>query len=87
MTFEHPWILLLAILPALWAFKEWRDSARRVALCLKATGLAAVLIALAEPLSRHGRLYVQHSRLWAGWHAKTIEEAVQKAEQIQKQAA
>ncbi len=35
------------------------------------------LIALAEPLGRYGRLYVQHSRLWAGWHAKTIEEAEQ----------
>ena len=34
------------------------------------------LKALAEPLGRHGRLYIQHSRLWAGWHARTIEEAV-----------
>jgi N-acyl-D-amino-acid deacylase len=35
------------------------------------------LIALAQPLGRRGRLYVQHSRLWAGWHARTIEEAVE----------
>jgi N-acyl-D-amino-acid deacylase len=34
------------------------------------------LVALSEPLGRRGRLYVQHSRLWAGWHARTIEEAV-----------
>src|SRR5215207_637564 len=34
------------------------------------------LVALAQPLGRRGRLYVQHSRLWAGWHARTIDEAV-----------
>src|SRR6266540_4874260 len=28
------------------------------------------LIALAESLGRHGRLYVQHARWWAGWHAR-----------------
>src|SRR5262245_19463358 len=49
MTFGHAWVLLFAWLPALWVFFEWRDSARRVALSLKAAGLAAVLIALAEP--------------------------------------
>src|SRR5712691_9719075 len=35
------------------------------------------LKALAEPLGRRGRLYVQHSRLWAGWHERTIDEAVE----------
>jgi len=50
-----------------------------VGLTLVPSGFAGTeeLIALVEPLGRHGRLYVQHSRLWAGWHAKTIEEAVQ----------
>jgi len=50
-----------------------------VGLTLVPSGFADTneLIALAEPLGRYGRLYVQHSRLWAGWHAKTIEEAVQ----------
>ena len=61
MTFSHPWILLLAALPALWVFREWRGSARRVALCLKAGGLAAVLIALAEP-----RVVVYATRVAAG---------------------
>ena len=33
------------------------------------------LIALAESLGRHGRLYVQHARWWAGWHARALEGA------------
>jgi Ca-activated chloride channel family protein len=49
MTFEHPWVLLLAALPLLWALKEWPGSARRIALSLKAAGLSAVLVALSEP--------------------------------------
>ena len=49
MTFGHAWVLLFAWLPALWVYWEWRDSARRIALLLKAGGLAAVLLALAEP--------------------------------------
>jgi Ca-activated chloride channel family protein len=49
MTFGHAWVLLFCWLPALWVFWEWRDSARRTALALKAAGAAAVLFALAEP--------------------------------------
>src|SRR5262249_38146912 len=40
---------LLVSLPILWLAWEWRESARRIALLLKASGAAAVLIALAEP--------------------------------------
>jgi Ca-activated chloride channel family protein len=61
MSYEHPWVLLLAILPLLWVLREWRNSARRAALCLKAAGLAAVLIALAEP-----RLETYESKVAAG---------------------
>jgi Ca-activated chloride channel family protein len=49
MTFAHPWVLLIACLPAVWVAWEWRQSARRVALSLKAAGFAFVLLALAEP--------------------------------------
>jgi Ca-activated chloride channel family protein len=49
MSFGHAWVLLFACLPGLWVFWEWRDSARRIALLLKASGLAAVLLALSEP--------------------------------------
>lgn len=49
MSFQHGWVLLLVWTPALWVYWEWRSSARRVALILKAAGLAAVLLALAEP--------------------------------------
>src|SRR5579872_1458039 len=49
MTFGHAWVLLFACLPAAWVFWEWRESARRTALVLKAAGITAVLIALSEP--------------------------------------
>src|SRR6185369_1299521 len=49
MTFEHPWILLLVLVPAAWAAWEWRSSARRLALVLKAGTFAAIILALAEP--------------------------------------
>ena len=49
MSFGHTWVLLIAWLPALWVYWEWRDSARRTALVLRAAGLVAVLLALAEP--------------------------------------
>ena len=49
MTFVHPWIVPLALLPLGWAAVEWSNSARRAALVLKSLALAAILLALAEP--------------------------------------
>jgi uncharacterized membrane protein len=49
MTFDHPWALLLALLPAGWAAWEWRWSSRRMALLLKAGALLCVLLALSQP--------------------------------------
>lgn len=49
MTFDRPLALLLALLPVAWAAWEWRGSARRTALLLKAAALAAILLALAGP--------------------------------------
>src|ERR1039457_359572 len=49
MTFDHPFALLLLLLPALWAAGEWRLSARRSALLLKAGAFAAIALALAQP--------------------------------------
>src|SRR5262249_36770403 len=49
MSFGHAWVLLFVWLPVLWVWWEWKESARRLALCFKAAGLAAVVIALAEP--------------------------------------
>ncbi len=49
MTFAHPWLIPLALAPLLWAAWEWRNSARRTGLLLKAASLAAILLALAEP--------------------------------------
>ena len=49
MTFEHPWVLLLALLPIAWAAWEWRLSARRTALLLKAGTFLSVLLALSAP--------------------------------------
>jgi Ca-activated chloride channel family protein len=49
MTFDHPWVLLLALLPVAWAVWEWRLSARRAALLLKAATFLCVLLALSVP--------------------------------------
>jgi len=49
MTFDHPWLLLLVLLPAGWAAWEWASSARRLALLLKAGAFAAIALALAQP--------------------------------------
>jgi uncharacterized membrane protein len=49
MTFVHPWLLLFALAPILWAVWDWRNSTRHLALALKAASLAAILVALAEP--------------------------------------
>jgi Ca-activated chloride channel family protein len=58
MTFDYPWLLPLAFLPPIWAAWEWRSSARRGALVLKAAALAAILLALAQP-----RITVYESRI------------------------
>jgi len=50
MSFEHPWALLLLLLPAAWVAWEWRRSGRRPALLLKAGAFAAVALALAQPV-------------------------------------
>jgi len=49
MTFAHPWLIPLALAPLVWAAWEWRNSARRAGLVMKATAMAAILLALAEP--------------------------------------
>jgi hypothetical protein len=49
MTFDHPWALPLALLPVAWAVWEWRLSARRTALLLKAGTFFCVLLALSVP--------------------------------------
>ncbi|HTM50828.1 MAG TPA: VWA domain-containing protein [Bryobacteraceae bacterium] len=73
MTFEHPWVLLGALLPAVWLVWEWRESARRVALALRAAGLAAVLIALAEP-----RLTVYETKVAAAILVDTSASVTQR---------
>ena len=49
MTFARSWVIVLAFLPIAWAAWEWRTSARRAALALKATALFFVIAALSEP--------------------------------------
>ncbi len=49
MTFEHPWVLLLAIAPLVWMYFEFPRAPRRLSLVLKALSLAAVIVALSEP--------------------------------------
>lgn len=50
MTFERAWVLLFLAAPLAWAAWEWRGSGRRGALILKAASVAAVLMALAQPV-------------------------------------
>ena len=49
MTFAHPWLIPLVLVPLLWAAWEWRNSARRGSLAVKAAAIAAIVLALAEP--------------------------------------
>ena len=55
MTFDRAWALLLLVLPALWAWREWRN-ASHVAVLLKAAAFLAIIAALAQPrLTYHDR--------------------------------
>lgn len=58
MTFDRSWVLFIAWLPLAWAAWEWTRTRRRLALCLKAFSLLAILFALAEP-----RLKVNETRV------------------------
>ncbi len=49
MSFVHPWVLLLILLPLAWVIYEWRRTERMIGLMLKAAAMALVLLALAVP--------------------------------------
>ncbi len=49
MSFDHVWVLVLALAPVAWAVREWRATVRRGALILKAAAFLAILLALAQP--------------------------------------
>ena len=49
MTFDRVWLLAAALLPLVWILYEWRRTARKLGLVLKALSLTAILLALAEP--------------------------------------
>jgi len=50
MSFVHPSLLLLLLLPVLWAASAWGATARRLSLALKGLSFAAIILALAEPV-------------------------------------
>jgi Mg-chelatase subunit ChlD len=55
MTFDRAWALLFLVLPALWAWREWRN-ASHVAVLLKAAAFMAIIAALAQPrITYHDR--------------------------------
>src|SRR5258708_6910423 len=60
MSFDHPWVLLALLLPLGWAAWEWRGSARRRALGLKAAAVVCMVIA-----SGHACLIVGPCDSWA----------------------
>jgi hypothetical protein len=49
MSFGRAWVLLFALLPAVWAAREWRRTARKPALVLKLSAFLCILLALSEP--------------------------------------
>ena len=49
MTFDRTWVLAIAWLPLAWILFEWRRTARKLGLVLKAACFTAILLALAEP--------------------------------------
>jgi Ca-activated chloride channel homolog len=60
MSFEYPFLLILALVPLAWGFYEWRHTARHLALTLKVAALVLVALALAQP-----RLQVPESKVAA----------------------
>src|SRR5579864_633695 len=49
MSFDRAWVLILALVPVVWAVREWRATIRRGALLLKAAAFVAIILALAQP--------------------------------------
>lgn len=49
MSFAHPFVLILLLVPLTWVAWLWRTSANHVGLLLKGLAAGAILIALAEP--------------------------------------
>src|ERR1017187_7541718 len=49
MSFDHGWVLLALLLPLGWAGWEWRATARRLALGLKAAAFVCIILALSGP--------------------------------------
>ncbi|MDQ6707643.1 MAG: VWA domain-containing protein, partial [Acidobacteriota bacterium] len=49
MTFAHPSLLLVALLPLGWIAYAWRKTVRRLSLVLKGLSIAAIFLALAQP--------------------------------------
>ena len=80
MTFDHPFLLLLALLPVAWALWEWRSSGRRASLLLKAGAFAAIALALASP-----RLTVYESKVAVAILADT--SASVSAQDLQAESA
>jgi Ca-activated chloride channel family protein len=89
MTFEHPWVLTLILIVLAWALRERRRTARRGALVLKASAVAAILAALAEP-----RLTLYSSKVGlivlvdtsASVSARDLERASELASRIERAA-
>ncbi len=50
MTFQHPWLLLLSLLPVAWCVYEWPKHTRHFSLIAKAATLLLIALALASPI-------------------------------------
>src|ERR1019366_3433317 len=70
MTFDHAWALLGLLLPLGWAGWEWRETARRTALGLKAAAFVCIVLALSGP-----RVVVYQTKVAAAVLADTSASA------------
>jgi uncharacterized membrane protein len=80
MTFDHPLLLLLVLIPPAWAAVEWRTSGRRMGLLLKSAAFAAIALALASP-----RLTVYESKVAVALLADTSSSV--SAQDLQAESA
>ena len=64
MSFAHAWLVPLTLAPIAWAAWEWRSTASRAGLVMKAVMLAAIMLALAEPRMT---FYESQAPPWLSW--------------------
>ena len=87
MTLERAWVLLFLIIPVGLAWSQWNRTTHRIGLLLKAVALAAVILALAEPVVHSFETKVAHVLLVdtsAGISAADLQSASDLATRLDR---